>query len=201
MYRRTAYFFHPQAYKQKEELSAMENGRIRDQISEWRGHVAALYLARAAGAPMETITEAHLIAGRGMVGDRYYQRAGTHSGDEDDEPGYEITLIEQETIEAVRRERKIELDASAPRRNIVTHGCALNHLVHRTFRIGETILRGVALREPCANLLETTSHVLVVSLIHRGGLGARILRGGAIRVGDVIEDVQLEEHALSSGEL
>lgn len=161
----------------------------QQEITSWSGHVGALYLAREAGAPMISLSEARLIEGRGMEGDRYYEQRGTHSGDDDDEPSYEITLIENETIEAIRREKKLELEAGMPRRNIVTQGMALNHLVHRTFRIGAVTLYGVALREPCIHLAELTNHRLMISLIHRGGLGARVLSSGVIRVGDLIEEV------------
>ena len=155
----------------------------------WVGRVAGLYIAPEAGEPMVSLYEATLVGGRGIEGDRYYSCTGTHSADDDDEPGYQVTLIESETIEAVRREKKMDLDAGAPRRNIVTKGFALNHLVHRTFRIGEVILRGIALREPCPNLMETASHKLMVGLIHRGGLGAEIVKGGIIQIGDIIEEV------------
>jgi hypothetical protein len=36
------------------------------------GCVAALYIARAAGAPMLALTTAHLVPGRGIAGDRFY---------------------------------------------------------------------------------------------------------------------------------
>ncbi len=171
----------------------MSTNEFLGNTNFWQANVSALYLARAAGAPMISLHEAHLVEGRGIEGDRYYLRTGTHSDDEDDEPSYEVTLIEYETIEAIRREKKNDLDAGTPRRNIVTQGFALNHLVHRTFRIGEAILYGVALREPCPNLADETSHSLMISLIHRGGLGARIVHGGIIRVGDVIEDIEVRE--------
>ena len=158
----------------------------------WRGSVNALYIAQMAGAPMLSQVEAHLVEGRGIKGDRYYYGTGTHS-DDDDEPWYEVTLIESETISALRREKKMILDPGTPRRNIVTQGFALNHLVHRTFRIGEVILHGQALCEPCPNLSDVTSHTLMIGLIHRGGLGARVLRGGIIRVGDKIEEIHEEE--------
>jgi len=157
----------------------------------WRGNVTGLYIAPAAGDPMHSLHTATLVEGRGIEGDRYYSQSGTHSSDDDEEPAYEVTLIEGETIEAIRRDKRMELDPGTPRRNIVTRGFALNHLVHRTFRIGEVVLRGIALREPCPNLLETTSHKLMVGLIHRGGLGAQIVKGGVIHVGDTIEEVHL----------
>ncbi len=143
---------------------------------------------------MLPLTEAHLIKGRGIEGDRYYYGTGTHSN-EDDEPWYEVTLIESETINALCQEKKMALDPGTPRRNIVTQGFALNHLVHRTFRIGEVILLGQALCEPCPNLSDLTSHTLMVGLIHRAGIGARILRGGIIRVGDEIEEIHVEEES------
>ena len=121
---------------------------------------------------------------------------GTHCDEDGDEPWYEVTLIESETINAIRREKHIDLDAGVARRNIITHGFALNHLVHRTFRIGEAILHGQALREPCPHLADVTNHALMISLIHRGGLGARVLRSAIVRVDDVIEEVREGEGGL-----
>jgi MOSC domain-containing protein YiiM len=164
----------------------------------WNGQVTALYIARAAGEPMLSVPEAHLVVGRGIEGDRYYAGVGSHSGDNDEEPSYEVTLIESETIEAIQQEKHQDLDAGTPRRNIITQGFALNHLVHRTFRIGEVTLYGIALREPCPQLAEMTSHGFLVSLMHRGGLGARILTGGMVRVGDLIEEVDRIEEAVSA---
>ena len=143
---------------------------------------------------MLSLTKARLVEGRGIEGDRYYNGTGTHC--EDDETWYEVTLIESETIVALRREKKAlrNLDPKIPRRNIVTEGFALNHLVHRTFRIGEVVLRGQMLCEPCPNLGDVTSHSLMVALMHRGGLGARILHSGTIRIGDKIEEVCVAEN-------
>jgi MOSC domain-containing protein YiiM len=97
-------------------------------------------------------------------------------------------LIESETIEAVKQEKNLDIDIATPRRNIVTSGFSVNHLVNRVFRIGEVTLRGIALREPCPHLMEMTSHRLGVALMHRGGLGAEILSDGVIRVGDRIRE-------------
>lgn len=157
----------------------------------WSGQVCSFYVAHTADAPMEMVNAARLVAGRGIEGDCSFSHTGTHCTDDDDnEPWYEVTLIESETIEAVRREKQLDFDAGMIRRHIVTRGCALNHLVQRTFQVGEVLLQGVALYEPGPSLAERTSHSLMVSLIHRGGLGARIVRGGVIQVGDLIEEVR-----------
>ena len=72
------------------------------------------------------------------------------------------------------------------RRNIITQGIALNHLVEQEFRIGDVVLRGTRLCEPCAHLEKLTVKGALRGLIHRGGLRAEIVKGGIIRVGDPI---------------
>ena len=53
------------------------------------GCVVGLYIARAAGAPMLALTTAHLVPGRGIVGDRSYTRrsGAVHDGQSD------VTLV------------------------------------------------------------------------------------------------------------
>ncbi|GCE19874.1 hypothetical protein [Dictyobacter kobayashii] len=46
----------------------------------WEGDVVALYIAPAADEPMQEITNVQLVEGKGIVGDRYYAKTGTHSG-------------------------------------------------------------------------------------------------------------------------
>jgi len=48
-------------------------------------------------------------------------------------PGRNVTLIEAEAIEALERDCKLEITGADTRRNIVTRGVALNHLVGREF--------------------------------------------------------------------
>ncbi|GLV59009.1 molybdenum cofactor sulfurase [Dictyobacter sp. S3.2.2.5] len=150
----------------------------------WDGEVVALYIAPAADEPMQEVDNARLVADQGIVGDRYFAKTGTHSGP--DEQSYEITLIESEAIESVQTESKITVTAADMRRNVVTKGFALSHLVDKEFRIGDTVLRGIALCEPCPHLMEKTGHKVAVGFIHRGGLGAKIISGGLINVGDSI---------------
>jgi MOSC domain-containing protein YiiM len=65
----------------------------------------------------------------------------------------------------------------------------LNHLVGRQFRVGDVLLEGVRLCEPCGHLESLTQVGARQGLIHRGGLRARIVTEGTIRVGDPIEPV------------
>src|SRR5256885_16480093 len=103
-----------------------------------RGSLASILVAPAAGAPMLAVEAALAVAGKGLEGDRYFLKQGTFFKEK---PDYEVTLIEAEAIEAVRSEAGIELAAGQARRNLVTRGVALNHLVGRRFRIGEVLLQ------------------------------------------------------------
>lgn len=123
------------------------------------------------------------VAGRGLVDDRYYSDTGFysyHTG-----PIREISLIEEETLAALERDHALSLAPGITRRNLVTSGISLNHLVDREFMVGQVRLRGVKLCEPCHHLVELTGNSsLLGTLIHRGGLHAQILSDGPISVGD-----------------
>lgn len=150
----------------------------------FRGNVVSLYIARDAAVPMESAQEVKAIAGRGLEGDRYFN--GTGHWSKTPGVGREVTLIELETIEALEREKSIAIAPGAVRRNVVTRGVPLNHLVGREFQIGAVRLRGTRLCEPCAYLEGLTQRGVLTGLTHRGGLRAEIVTGGTIRVDDAI---------------
>lgn len=149
------------------------------------GRVTALHVAPDAGAPPVAAELVRAVEGSGLEGDRYYSGTGTYSKKE--RPARQATLIESEAIEALRRDYGIDVPAGASRRNITTEGVALNHLVGRTFRVGEARLRGIQLCEPCGHMERLAGAAGArEALVHRGGLNAEILKSGTIRVGDPI---------------
>lgn len=146
------------------------------------GTVAAILTAALGEAPLSRVEQADAVAGRGLAGDRYFDGRGTFSGPGE---GYELTLVEAEVLDA------IDLPWEQARRNVVTRGIALNSLVGRRFRIGDVECAGRRLAEPCAHLERLTRPGLLRPLVHRGGLRADILEGGAISVGDEVAIVNL----------
>jgi MOSC domain-containing protein YiiM len=149
----------------------------------WNGKVESIHIASAATGPVQALDHAVLIPGVGLEGDRYALKQGTFYKPD---PAFELTLIEAEAIEALRREYNVELDAGDARRNIVTRDVPLNHLVGREFTIGDVSIRGIRLCEPCDHLQKITGKHVIKGLRHRGGLRAQILTHGTIRVGDTI---------------
>ncbi len=153
----------------------------------FRGVLEMICLASNAGEPIRAVAEVQAVPGRGLEGDRYSEGCGTWSNHPGS--GKEVTLIEIEAVEAVRVEAGIDLAPQSARRNLVTRSVPLNHLVGLEFRVGEVVLRGLRLCEPCSYLEEVTRQGLKAALAHRGGLRAIIVKGGVIRTGDTIEEV------------
>ena len=118
-----------------------------------RGVVVAIHVGAERLEPMMPVPEVKAISGVGLEGDRYAREAGTFS---QKAPSNQVTLIEQEALDAAARDYQLELSAAESRRNILTMGIALNHLVGREFRIGEVRLRGLKLCEPCSHLKKLT---------------------------------------------
>lgn len=96
-------------------------------------------------------------------------------------------MIESEKIETFARESKLEFTAIHARRNIVTCGVDLNELVGKEFMAGPVRVRGMRLCEPCSYLAKISYPEALRGLVHKGGLRARILSEGVIRVDKLIE--------------
>jgi MOSC domain-containing protein YiiM len=149
------------------------------------GRVESIQIAESAGAPMRSVEAAHAVPGRGLEGDRYFSKTGTYS--RRDGADREITLVEAEALESLERDYGIALPPAETRRNVATRGVALNHLVGARFRVGDVILLGLRLCEPCGYLEKTAGRPIRAGLVHRGGLRAQILTEGWLRVGDEID--------------
>ncbi|HYX53535.1 MAG TPA: MOSC domain-containing protein [Candidatus Limnocylindrales bacterium] len=163
---------------------AVQTDELKKLGARW-GVVAAIHIGETRLQPMRLVPEVKAIAGAGIEGDRYCSERGTFSKKS---PTNQLTLIEAEALEAAERDYGLQVSAAESRRNILTCGIALNHLVGREFSIGEVRLRGLKLCEPCSHLKKLTAKEVIKALKHRGGLRAEILHGGTIKTGDVIRE-------------
>lgn len=150
------------------------------------GTVVAIFSCSAGAAPMTAVTQATLEAGNGIVGDRYALGTGTFSNKDVHKADTEVTLIEAEEIERFNAGQQLAIGLGEPRRNIVTRGIRLNDLVGSQFHIGDALLEGIRLCEPCAHLASLVTPVVLPGLVHRAGLRARIVTSGIVRPGDAV---------------
>jgi MOSC domain-containing protein YiiM len=153
------------------------------------GSVEAICVARVASAPMESLTAAEAIAGGGLSGDRYCAGIGFYSPRPTDPGAREVTLIEAEALDRLRQEHGLELGATEHRRNLTTRGVRLRELIGKRFHVGEVVLEGVKDCPPCEHLESLVGKPVMRPLVESGGLRARVLEGGTMRVGDRIEIV------------
>lgn len=144
-----------------------------------------IHIAAKASAPMDAIGEARLLAGTGIEGDRYATQLGTYS--KNHHIDRQATLIEDEVLEALSRDRGVHLAPHEHRRNLTTRGVPLNHLVGQYFRIGGCVLYGGRLNVPCLYLENLVAKKVFKPLLNRSGLNCRIIIGGTIRIHDQIE--------------
>jgi MOSC domain-containing protein YiiM len=147
------------------------------------GVVEAIYFGAVDEGPLDAAERVQVKTGGGIEGDRY--------GDKD------LTLFEAEAIEGLKADTGIDLKPSEIRRNVMTRGVALNDLLGHRIRVGEVEAVVTELCHPCSHLQKLTQPGVLRGLVNRGGLNADVVAGGAIRVGDQVEDLGPAEHSLT----
>ena len=151
----------------------------------WKGELVSIFISSNFGEEMVEKSEVKAIPGRGLEGDRYFKT--TELNEDKYDPSKEVTLIEIESLDALKTDYGIDIGQGDSRRNLVTRGVPLNHLVDQDFAVGEVILRGIRLCEPCTHLAKLTQKEVLPALVHRGGLRVQVISGGTMKVGDIIE--------------
>ncbi|WP_255533373.1 MOSC domain-containing protein [Polynucleobacter sp. UK-Mo-2m-Kol15] len=124
--------------------------------------IHSIYIASLAGEPMVRLTEAEIIAGQGIAGDRYALGRGAFS--KTNLKIRHVSLIALSGIEYANRHLVAKQEAifgqGDTRRNLVISGISedeLNSLVGKHFHLGGLAFKGTELCEPCqrpANLLK-----------------------------------------------
>ena len=150
----------------------------------WTGKLLSIHVTPAKSQPMQRLDEARLIEGKGIEGDRYALGTGTYSI----KPGEDrqVTLIEREMLDRVAQDDGHEISVDEHRRNLTVEGVPLQHLVGLRFRVGDCVLEGVRINQPCKYLNLMLKRDVYMPLWNRSGLNAKVIEGGVIRPGDTL---------------
>lgn len=134
---------------------------------------------REARKAMPTCVE-HIIAKEktGLEGDHF---KGSLSGKR------QVTLIQKEHLDAVAAILvQNSIDPALTRRNIVVSGINLLSLKSQKFKIGEAILETSGICAPCNRMEENLGPGGYSAMRGHGGITARVISGGEIKIGDRI---------------
>lgn len=138
--------------------------------------VEAIHLGAPRTPELWTVESVAALAGKGLVGDRYFFESGAKRGQA-------LTLVERDVVE------EVGLPPGGTRRQLTVSGTGLNDLVGKRFRVGAVECFGVELCEPCSHLERMTRPGIIKELVHRAGINADILTDGTISVGDEITEL------------
>lgn len=141
-----------------------------------RGSVRWIGLRPARRAPVTAVDQVEVRMGRGLVGDHF--AGGSTSA-------RQVTLIQAEHIDVVARLLgRDPFDPALVRRNVVVSGINLLALNGATFRIGTALLEGSGACHPCSRMEEALGPGGFNAMRGHGGITARVVEPGCIRVGD-----------------
>jgi len=151
------------------------------------GIVDSIHVASEAGADPEPRERAAAVAGTGPRGGRYFENAGPFPTGAEGRTR-DLTLIEAEALEQAEADYDVAFDPGTHRRNVTVRSVGLNQLLGERFRVGDVVVEGTELCEPCSYLERKLEQEGVQNaLVHRGGLRCAIVEGGEIAVGDDVE--------------
>ena len=147
------------------------------------GKVEWIGVRPARREPVVVVDSVEAREGQGLTGDRF---RGGGSGKR------QVTLIQAEHLPVIAqllgRDR---VDASLLRRNIVVGGINLLSLNGAQFTIGGVVMEGTGPCHPCSRMEETFGPGGYSAVRGHGGITARVITGGIIRIGDPVSFIHL----------
>jgi len=145
------------------------------------GWVEAIVVRGAARMPARSIGATTAIAQVGLADDRLGQRGEAELSTR------QVTLIQHEHLSVIARLARVAaVDPVGLRRNLVVSGINLLALKNAKVRVGDALLEIVDPCQPCSRMEEAIGPGGYAAMRGHGGMTARVLESGAIRVGDAV---------------
>ncbi|MAQ13945.1 MAG: MOSC domain-containing protein [Sandaracinus sp.] len=153
---------------------------LRDLIAHvpQRGRVTWIAVRPSRDEPMRPVDHVEAVLGRGLVGDRYRGRGPRGKR--------QVSLIQAEHLPVVASLLGRPVDPLTLRRNLVVEGINLHALQRLRFQIGEVVLDGTGPCAPCSKMDARLGDGGYAALQGMGGIVARVVRAGTLRVGDPV---------------
>jgi MOSC domain-containing protein YiiM len=172
-------------------MNPFSRGDLRSLTAEFphAGRLEAIFLRPARRVPVRSVPEAEALAGRGLRDDRSALAVPAPGGG----GKRQVTLLQAEHLAVVAALAvRPGLQAGELRRNLLVSG--INLLACRSLfkdqaivlRIGAVLLEITGPCEPCSRMNEVLGPGGYNLMRGHGGVTARVLKGGLLRVGDAV---------------
>ncbi|WP_199698523.1 MOSC domain-containing protein [Deinococcus cavernae] len=100
----------------------------------------------------------------------------------------QVTLLQAEHLPVIAALAGLdEVPPELLRRNILVSGLSLLALKDRRFQLGEVVLEGTGECHPCSRMEENLGDGGYNAVRGHGGITARVIQGGTVRVGDRVQ--------------
>lgn len=145
------------------------------------GRVELIIVRGSPRVAARTVAHTMALAGIGLEDDRLGQRGEAELSTR------QVTLIQAEHLDVIARLAHVaQVDPVGLRRNLVVSGINLLALKNAKLQVGGALLEVVGPCQPCSRMEETIGAGGYAAMRGHGGMTARVLRSGAIRIGDVV---------------
>jgi MOSC domain-containing protein YiiM len=146
------------------------------------GRVTWIGVRPARHAPLVAFASAEITRETGLAGDHYSGRPNA-----DGKGGKrQITLIQAEDLAAIASYLDRPVTPEDLRRNLVVSGINLRALKDRRLKVGEAVLEATGDCHPCSQMETILGPGGYNAVRGHGGITARVIEDGAVRVGDVV---------------
>lgn len=137
-------------------------------------------------APMIEAQQTTALEGLGLEGD--------HRCDKTPGSGRQVTIISEEYIQQIAHfTGKPSVHPALLRRNLVIKNINLSALRYQTFSIGDAVFEATALCHPCSRMEAALGKGGFAAMLGHGGLCAKILSTGKIRIGDTVKLISAQQ--------
>jgi MOSC domain-containing protein YiiM len=103
----------------------------------------------------------------------------------------QVTLLQAEHLAVLSSFAGRTVEPAILRRNILVSGINLVALKGARFRLGDALLEGTGPCEPCSRMEEALGPGGYNAMRGHGGITARVLETGWIRLGDALEPIAI----------
>ncbi|MEA3352231.1 MAG: MOSC domain-containing protein [Campylobacterota bacterium] len=137
--------------------------------------------------PLQYLSSCETVKGKGLKGDRYYNKKGTFNKPQLDQQVREISILPYESLKECNDRLDSTLEFKELRRNLVIKNFDYEKLKSKEFQIGTVILKIVRTAPPCRYLSKLLGEDMMVGLKYIGGYRAVVVQSGLISVGDEVK--------------